>query len=111
MNKSIILIFLLSFSILNANINKEDIAKNQKNVFETYCWGCHHQTSMAFGPSFQEIANKRTIAEIKGHIISPKSTYKLFGYKRSVMPSFANILTDEQLDLIANYIKSYKGKK
>lgn len=110
MNKSIILLFL-SLSILNANSINEDNNKAGKKVFQTYCWGCHHETAMAFGPSFTQIANTRTINEIKAHITNPKSTYKLFGYKRSVMPSFSNILTMEELDLIANYIMSYKGNK
>ena len=64
-----------------------------KKVFKDYCWGCHHQTSIAFGPSFQEIANKRTVGEIQGHIISPKSMYEQLGHKRSVMPSFQNVLS------------------
>ncbi len=77
-------------------------------VFKEYCWGCHHQTSVAFGPSFEEIANKRTYGEIQGHIIAPKATYKQLGYKRSVMPSFKDKLTFKQLDEITNFILSFK---
>lgn len=77
-------------------------------VFKEYCWGCHHETSLAFGPSFQEIANKRTIGEIQGHIIAPKSTYKQLGYKRSVMPSFKDKLTLQELDEVTNFILSFK---
>ncbi|MFY9073641.1 cytochrome C [Malaciobacter mytili] len=77
-------------------------------VFKEYCWGCHHQTSVAFGPSFEEIANKRTYGEIQGHIIAPRSTYKQLGYKRSVMPSFKDELTIKQLDEITNFIISFK---
>ncbi len=94
------LIFIFSFAI----------AQNGKELFETYCWGCHHQTSTAFGPSFTEIANKRTRAEIMGHIIAPKSTYEQLGYSRSVMPSFKDTLTQENLDTITNFILNYKGK-
>lgn len=82
-----------------------------EKIFKDYCWGCHHQTSIAFGPSFQEIADKRTMGEIQGHIISPKSMYKQLGHKRSVMPSFQNVLSQEQLDSITNFIISYKSKK
>lgn len=84
---------------------------NGEKVFTDYCWGCHHQTSVAFGPSFQEIANKRTIGEIQGHIIAPKSTYKQLGHKRSVMPSFKDKLSQDELNAITKFIMSYKSKK
>ena len=84
---------------------------NGEKIFKDYCWGCHHQTSIAFGPSFQEIANKRTENEIQGYIISPKSMYEQLGHKRSVMPSFQNVLSQNQLNAITNFIISYKSKK
>jgi len=80
-----------------------------KKVFETYCWGCHHQTAMAFGPPFSEIAAKRSKNDIIAYIASPKSLYKEFGYKRSVMTQLD--LSAEELDSISDYILSYKGKK
>lgn len=79
-----------------------------KKVFETYCWGCHHQSAVAFGPPFTEIASKRTKDEIKAYIISPKSMYEAFGYKRTVMTQLK--LNDKELDLISDYVLSYKGK-
>lgn len=82
-----------------------------KKVFEKYCWGCHHQTSMAFGPSFEEIANKRSRGEIQGHIMSPQSTYEQLGHKRSVMPAFSDKLSQKELDLITDFIYSFKNKK
>ncbi len=82
---------------------------NGETIFKKYCWGCHHQTSVAFGPSFEEIANKRTEGEIKGHIIAPKSTYKQLGHKRSVMPSFKDELSEKELTAITNFIFSYKS--
>jgi len=82
-----------------------------KVVFEKYCWGCHHQTSVAFGPSFEQIANKRSRGEIQGHIISPKSTYKQLGHKRSVMPPFSDKLSQKELDLITDFIYTFKSKK
>ncbi len=81
-----------------------------EKVFKEYCWGCHHQTSVAFGPSFEEIANKRTVGEIQGHIIAPKSTYKQLGHKRSVMPSFKDKLSQNDLDAITKFIMSYKSQ-
>jgi len=79
-----------------------------KKVFETYCWGCHHQTAMAFGPSFRSIAQKREKSEIMAYVISPKSMYKKFGYKRSVMTQLH--LSDDELDAVSNYVLSQKGK-
>ena len=79
-----------------------------KKVFETYCWGCHHQTAVAFGPPFSEIADKRTSDEIKAYILEPKAMYKAFGYKRTVMTQLE--LNDKEIASIADYILSYKGK-
>jgi mono/diheme cytochrome c family protein len=79
-----------------------------KKVFETYCWGCHHQTAMAFGPPFNEIAKNRTKAEVMAYIISPKSLYKKFGYKRSVMTQLH--LSNDELDAISDYVLAQKGK-
>ena len=102
MNKYILIITLLSASAFSQQLDG-------KKVFETYCWGCHHQTAVAFGPPFKTIAQKRTKAEIMAYIISPKSMYKKFGYKRSAMTQFN--LNDAELDAISDYILSYKGKK
>jgi mono/diheme cytochrome c family protein len=100
--KKIVIIALFAASILSAN------EADGKTVFETYCWGCHHQTSVAFGPPFNEIANKRTYEEIQAYIIDPESMYKAFGYKRTVMTKLK--LTDKEREAVANYILSYKGK-
>ncbi len=81
-------------------------AESGKKVFETYCWGCHHQTAMAFGPSFATIASKRTAQEIEAMITDPKSVSKLFGYKRNAMPKLK--LKPEELKAITNYILSFK---
>jgi len=97
-----LLVILLLTSFLSAQTSEG------KKVFETYCWGCHHQISEAFGPPFKEIAQNRTIEEIKAYIIDPESMYKAFGYKRTVMTKLK--LTDKQREDIAAYILSYKGK-
>jgi cytochrome c2 len=103
MMKKIILISLFSTLVFSSD------ALNGKKVFETYCWGCHHQTAMAFGPPFNQIANRRTKEEIQAYIASPKSMYKAFGYKRTVMTQLH--LNAKELDLISDYILSFKGKK
>jgi mono/diheme cytochrome c family protein len=84
-------------------------SKEGEKVFQKYCWGCHHQTSMAFGPPFSQIAKKRTQTQIIAYIQSPKKLYKAFGYKRSVMTQFH--LDKEELQSISEYILSFKGKK
>jgi len=83
------------------------LAESGKKVFETYCWGCHHQTAVAFGPSFSQIAGQRTAEEIQGMITDPASVSKHFGYKRNAMPAFT--LTPEELKAITDYILSFKG--
>ena len=81
-------------------------ADSGKKVFETYCWGCHHQTAVAFGPPFSEIASKRTAAEIQAMITDPAAVSKVLGYKRNAMPAFT--LTPAELKAITDYILSYK---
>jgi len=101
MKKIILSTLLLSIVLSASNLTG-------KKVFETYCWGCHHQTAMAFGPPFSQIAEKRTKAEIMAYVTSPKSMYKKFGYRRTVMTQLH--LSPKELDLISDYILSYKGK-
>ena len=97
-----ILIAYLLFVFFNTLIYADG-----KKVFETYCWGCHHQTAVAFGPPFAQIADKRNAEEIQGMITDPASVSKLFGYKRNAMPAFK--LTPEELKEITTYILSFKS--
>ena len=83
---------------------------NGEDVFRAYCWGCHHQTATAFGPSFSKIANTRTKNQIITHISAPKSDFKQLGYKRTVMPSFGTTLDKKELNLIVEFILEQKGK-
>ena len=101
MKKLYFIILLLSASIYADTLDG-------KKVFETYCWGCHHQTAVAFGPPFSEIADKRTKDEIKAYVLEPKAMYKAFGYKRTVMTQLK--LNDKELNAISDYILEYKGK-
>ena len=86
--------------------NKEPLSG--KKVFETYCWGCHHQTAVAFGPPFSEIASKRSSDEIRAMITDPANVSKTFGYKRNAMPPFR--LSEAELEAITRYILSFKPK-
>jgi len=94
--------------ILLLGIDTTIFAQSGRVVFETYCWGCHHQTAVAFGPSFAQIANKRSADEIRAMISDPKSVSKVFGYKRNAMPPFK--LTESELEEITKFILSYKPK-
>jgi mono/diheme cytochrome c family protein len=79
-------------------------------LFKEYCWGCHHQTAEAFGPSFRTIANHRNRGEIIAQIADPEHTYRSLGYKRNSMPSFGDLNASE-LNALADYIMSFKDKK
>ncbi len=103
MQRSIVLLFI---TIL---LNNTAYAESGKKVFETYCWGCHHQTAVAFGPPFSEIASKRTAEEIHAMITDPASVSKVLGYKRNAMPAFT--LNPQELKAITAYILSFKDKK
>jgi mono/diheme cytochrome c family protein len=102
MKLALSLLLLASFSMAD---NAQKLTG--KKVFETYCWGCHHQTAMAFGPSFTQIASMRNSDEIRAMITDPKAVSKVLGYKRNAMPAFK--LTDKELTLITDYILSYKS--
>lgn len=99
-------IFAMSMLLLGAS---NLFGADGKRVFETYCWGCHHQTAVAFGPPFVQIAKKRSAEEIQAMITDPEAVSKVFGYKRNAMPAFK--LNKEELDAITRYILSYKNAK
>ncbi|OIP53406.1 MAG: cytochrome C [Helicobacteraceae bacterium CG2_30_36_10] len=103
---------ILMLTVLCSFLNAQELETKQvfegKEVFQTYCWGCHHQTAVAFGPSFTEIASKRTKEEIVAYIIEPKAMYKAFGYKRTVMTQLK--LKEGEIDALSDYILSYKGQ-
>jgi len=99
-------IFILN-SILLADSSAVVHKQEGKKVFETYCWGCHHQTAMAFGPSFTTIASQRTAQEIEAMITDPVGVSKVFGYKRNAMPALK--LKPEELQAITAYIISFKN--
>ncbi len=79
-------------------------------LFKHYCWGCHHQTAEAFGPSFKTIASKRTKEQIEAMMLDPEAMSKTLGYRRNSMPSFAD-LNDTQRKALADYILQFKETK
>ena len=80
-----------------------------KKIFETYCWGCHHQTAVAFGPPFREIAARRSAAEIRAMIADPVGVSKALGYKRNAMPKLD--LSVSEIEAITAYILSFKPEQ
>ena len=102
---------LSCIALISCSLYAKENLTTGDQVFRAYCWGCHHQTSEAFGPSFSQIANTRTKDQMITHIMAPKSNYKELGYKRTVMPSFGDTLNKKEIDLIIEFIKLYKDKK
>ena len=96
----------ISIALISLGLNS--LLADGKKVFETYCWGCHHQSAVAFGPPFSEIASKRSASEIRAMIADPQNVSKVFGYKRNAMPSFN--LSEQELKEITEYILSFKPK-
>ncbi|MBF0319203.1 MAG: c-type cytochrome [Nitrospirae bacterium] len=70
-----------------------------QEVFMEKCWGCHHTTEEAFGPSFKSIVKKRNESTIRSMLIDPKATAATIGYKRSVMPKI-DLSTEETESLL-----------
>lgn len=72
-------------------------------VFMEKCWGCHHPTQEAFGPSFQKIALSRKETWIRAQIANPQHTAKLLGYPRNAMPKIP--LTPAEIDALVAFIQ------
>lgn len=86
----------------------EDAQPRGKNIFQKYCMGCHHETIVAFGPPFSEIAARRSEEEIRVHIAMPKESAAAHNYKINSMPVIP--LTVPEMDDIVAYIVSFKEK-
>ena len=52
-----------------------------EKIFKTILLVVIIKLLLHLGHLFEQIANKRTIGEIQGQIISPKSMYQQLGYK------------------------------
>lgn len=79
-----------------------------QSVFMGKCWGCHHQDSMAFGPSFKKVASTRSKEMIRTHLDGPRANAINLGYKNPTMPDIP--LTEEEKDMLVSYIVSMKVK-
>lgn len=104
--------FPISFPVGKYNVvNKEreflPINLGQ-SVFMAKCWGCHHQESAAFGPSFKKIATNLSKDMIRTHLDDPKTNAINLGHKNSTMPMIP--LTEEEKNMVASYVTSFKVK-
>ncbi len=106
--KNKIFLYLLLLPLILSTLHAKK--QNGEQLFKEYCWGCHHQTAQAFGPSFRSIANKRNRGEIIAQIADPNATYKSLGYKINSMPAFDDLSSDE-LQALTDYIYKFKDKK
>jgi mono/diheme cytochrome c family protein len=86
-----------------------DTVQLGNEVFKTKCWGCHHPTRDAFGPSFQWIIKNRDEGIIRAYMRDPLRIYKELGYSRSVMPRIE--LREEEVEAIMSFIKESAGVK
>jgi len=50
-----------------------------REIFMAKCWGCHHQTKTAFGPSLRWIALHRTKDAVISQILNPPDTARRLG--------------------------------
>ncbi|MBI3929584.1 MAG: c-type cytochrome [Armatimonadetes bacterium] len=74
-----------------------------RQVFMEKCWGCHHPTRQAFGPSLRSMAQNRTQAEIWAQILSPQTTHRRLGHPRNAMPRIR--LRPEEIVVLVSYIQ------
>jgi len=72
-------------------------------VYMEKCWGCHHLTQEAFGPSFKWIVQNRNMGLILSQIANPEKTYKLLGYKENAMPKIQ--LSPYELIALKNFLE------
>ncbi|MBI4687036.1 MAG: c-type cytochrome [Nitrospirae bacterium] len=78
-------------------------------VFRQKCWGCHHPTHEAFGPSFKWVYENRDEKMIRAHISDPQSTHKSLGYQKTSMPKMK--ITSEEMEFLFSFIKESANAK
>ncbi|MBM4064507.1 MAG: cytochrome C [Planctomycetes bacterium] len=78
-------------------------------VFRQKCWGCHHPTHEAFGPSFRRIYESRDENIIRAHISHPHATYSALGYARTSMPEIE--IGAEEMEFLLSFIKESANAK
>lgn len=77
-----------------------------REVFMEKCWGCHHQTREAFGPSFKRIALSRDKETIRSYLMKPSEVFLALGYERSAMPLIP--LDRHELEAILSFIMEWR---
>ena len=85
------LVLIFSFNLLSAS------SLDGEKIFKQYCWGCHHETSVAFGPSFpgqKGIAHKENEYFVEADLKTNLIIYALAIYKLCLSASGNNTRTD-----------------
>ncbi len=93
-----------------SNVNKEETLAYGKVLFSTRgCASCHSLVAgeKSFGPNLFAIADRKSKAYIRESIVSP-SAIIVEGFSNIVMPNFGEILDDQQVDALVNYISTIK---
>lgn len=111
--------------IINYLKGKKEIEKykiNGKEVLQNSgCLGCHSlDGTKMIGPSFKNLYNRKTKINKNGNVLSIKADDKYIknsilnpskdiveGYQ-NIMPAFENILSEEELDALIEYLKKLK---
>ncbi|WP_295102105.1 cytochrome D1 domain-containing protein [uncultured Candidatus Kuenenia sp.] len=78
-------------------------------VFRQKCWGCHHPTYEAFGPSFRWIYENSNENMIRAYITNPQTAYKTLGYAKATMPEIKT--GAEEVEFLLSFIKESANAK
>jgi len=106
---------------------KEELpSKNAQELFSDYgCVGCHsNDGSILVGPSFKDIYNKEVTVTtngktrvikrdelyLKNSILEPNSDI-VEGFPSNLMPSFKNVIKEDELNTIINHFKGVKKEE
>ncbi|MEW6283532.1 MAG: cytochrome D1 domain-containing protein, partial [Candidatus Eremiobacterota bacterium] len=74
-----------------------------RQVYMERCWGCHHPTREAFGPSLAAIFRRRPTSDIWAQILNPEGMHARLGYRRNAMPRLE--LKPEEIEALISYMK------
>ena len=75
-------------------------------VYENYCMGCHNIEYEAFGPPFRRIARSRDAAQVRAHVLAPRTSARALGYRLNSMPYIP--LSNEQVTAVVDFVMSAK---
>ena len=102
--KTLIILFILTTTILNADI------ENGKDVYAQNCANCHSiDMKGGVGGDFNIVSYNRKKADVVKYIKEPSVMFKEFGYSANGMPKIP--LTKEEIRDVSEYIDSLQPFK